>query len=214
MLSAPEAQDPRTVALCTSVVHPDGTVDVLHRCDYGTVITPMRTPYRGHPTVDCASFVGLLVRAGAARAAGLPRAEFFLGYDDAEWSLRLRRDGGEIRLVPEAEMLHKIPVGGTTPTARSRFWNRVLRQSYESSPWPSYWKDLYRVRNVVWLRTAHDHIGTTQYLLLLGAYVVKTVLYDDKPLRRLPWLVRFAVRGRRADFRAPSPAEWAARAGG
>lgn len=213
LLETREARDPSVVALATSVVHPDGTVDVLHRCDYGRVITPMATPYVGHPTVDCASFVGLLVRASAARAAGLPRAEFFLGYDDAEWSLRLRRDGGSIRLIPDAEMLHKIPVGGTSATWRSRFWNRVLGQAYESSPWASYWKDLYRVRNLVWLRTAHDRIGATEVVTLIGAYAVKTLLYDEKPLRRLPWLVRYALKGRRADFRAPTPGEWAGRSG-
>jgi len=212
LLGAPEASDPRTVALATSVVHPDGTVDVLHRCRHGRLITPLPAPYAGPLDVDCASFVGLLARAGAARAAGLPLAEFFLGYDDAEWSLRLRRGGGRIRLIPEAEMLHKLPVGGTAPTRRSRFWNRALGLSYESAPWESYWKDLYRVRNFMWIKTVHDRVGTAEFLALTAIYCVKTVLYDSKPLRRLPWIARFARQGRRADFRAPTPAQWAARA--
>jgi len=186
LLSAPEAADPQTVALATSVVHPDGSVDVLHRCRYGRLITPMPTPYVGHPAVDCASFVGLLARAGAARAAGLPRAEFFIGYDDAEWCLRLRRGGGLIRLVPEAAMLHKIPVGGTAPTARSRWWNCVLGASYESAPWASYWRDLYRVRNFMWIRTQHDGIGALEFAALTALYCLKALLYDQRPLRRLP----------------------------
>jgi GT2 family glycosyltransferase len=190
------------------VIHPDGTVDGLHRCRYGRVITPIPTPYRGHQTVDCASFVGLLVRADAARAAGLPRAEFFLGYDDAEWSLRLRRHG-EIRLVPEAGMLHKIPIGGTTRTRRSAFWNRLLGLSYESAPWSSYWKDLYRVRNFMWIKTAHDRVGPAEFALLTAVYAGKTLMYDERPLRRLPWLVRYALKGRRSDFSGPTPADWA-----
>jgi GT2 family glycosyltransferase len=209
LLAAPEAADPRTAALATSVVHPDGTVDPMHRCRYGEVITPLPLPYEGHPAVDCASFVGLLVRADAVRAAGLPEAEFFLGYDDAEWSLRLRRHG-EIRLVPEAEMLHKIPIGGTTRTRRSAFWNRVLGFSYESSPWPSYWKDLYRVRNFMWIKTRHDGIGPLRFAALTGVYCAKTLLYDERPLRRLPWLVRYARKGRAGDFSGPSPADWVA----
>lgn len=144
LLAAPDAADPRTVALATSVVHPDGTVDVLHRCRHGRLITPLPAPYTGPTDVDCASFVGLLARAGAARAAGPVREEFFIGYDDAEWSLRLRAGGGRIRLIPEAEMLHKIPVGGTAPTRRSAFWNRALGLSYESADWASYWKEKER----------------------------------------------------------------------
>ena len=211
LLSAPEAADPATVAVATSVVHPDRTVDVLHRCRYGRVITPMPTPYVGHPEVDCASFVGLLARADAARAAGLPLAEFFIGYDDAEWSLRLRRGGGVIRLVPEAEMLHKIPVGGTAATGRSRFWNRVLGASYESAPWESYWRDLYRVRNFMWIKTRHDHVGPLEFAALTALYCVKSLLYDERPLRRLPWIVRYARKGRRGDFGGMTPTDWTAR---
>ena len=207
LLAAPEAADPGTVALCTAVVHPDGTPDVLHRCRYGELITPLPVPYEGHPEVDCASFVGLLVRAEAARRVGLPREEFFLGYDDAEWSLRLRRHG-TIRLVPEAEMLHKIPVGGTTATRRSAFWNRVLGLSYESSPWASYWKDLYRVRNFMWIKSAYDRIGLVRFAALVAAYCGKALLYDPQPLRRLPWIVRYALKGRRSDFTGPRPEDW------
>ncbi len=208
LLAAPEASDPGVVALCTSVVHPDGTVDVLHRCRHGRLITPLPTPYAGHPEVDCASFVGLLVRADAARAAGLPLAEFFIGYDDAEWSLRLRASGGVIRLIPEAEMLHKIPVGGTSATRRSAFWNRVLGASYESAPWQSYWRDLYRVRNFMWIKAHHDDTGAVEFAALTAVYCVKALLYDERPLRRLPWIVRYARKGRRGDFTGVTPASW------
>lgn len=210
LLEAPEARDPTIAALATSVVRPDGSIDALHRCRHGRLITPMPVPYRGHCVVDCASFVGLLVRADAARAAGPPRAEFFLGYDDAEWSLRLRRQGS-IQLVPEAQMVHKIAVGGTVETRRSMFWNRLLGLSYDSSPWSSYWKDLYRVRNFMSLKTAHDAIGTTEFVLLTATYCLKTLLYDHRPLRRLAWIVRYARKGRREDFSGLTPAQWAAR---
>lgn len=210
LLATPEASDPGVVALATSVVHPDGTVDVLHRCKHGRLITPLPTPYEGHPEVDCASFVGLLVRADGARVAGLPRAEFFIGYDDAEWSLRLRAQGGAIRLIPEAEMLHKIPVGGTSATRRSRFWNRLLGASYESAPWASYWRDLYRVRNFMWIKTRHDRAGRLELAALTGVYCVKALLYDERPLRRLPWIVRYARKGRQGDFSGVTPASWSA----
>lgn len=218
LLASAPAVDPGTAAVCSAVVHRDGTVDPQHRCRLGRFITPLsRSAYADgiYAEVDCASFVGLLVRTRAARAAGLPRAEFFLGYDDAEYSLRLRRFGA-VRLVPESVITHKLPVGGGKSTPRSRRWNRLFGSDYNSAPWPSYWKDLYRVRNVVALKVQHEEFSQFQLVVLVLGYVAKTLLYDQRPLRRVPWIVRFARRGWRGDFRAPSPEAWRAytRSGG
>ncbi|MDQ3644480.1 MAG: hypothetical protein M3356_03095, partial [Actinomycetota bacterium] len=186
----------------------------LHRCRMGRFITPLPRAAHGpgnYAAVGCASFVGLLVRTEVAREVGLPRAEFFIGYDDAEWSLRLRRHG-DIRLVPESELVHKIPVGGGSATARSRFWNRVLGQHYASSPWPGFWKDLYRVRNFMWIKHRHGRVTPLAFAGLTATYLVKSLMYDPRPLRRLPWIARYALKGRRGDFSAVSPEEWARRA--
>jgi GT2 family glycosyltransferase len=213
LLGAPPASDPRTVAVCTEVVHPDGTVDPLHRCRMGRFIMPL--PGEAHrpgsyAAVGCASFVGLLVRTHVAREVGLPRAELFIGYDDAEWSLRLRRHG-DIRLVPESELVHKLPVGGGSATARSRFWNLVLGQHYASSSWQGFWKDLYRVRNFIWIKQRHGRVTPLAFAGLTAGYLVKSLMYDPRPLRRLPWIARYALKGRRGDFSGVSPEEWARR---
>ena len=216
LLDSPPAQDPATAGVCTTVVNLDGTIDWLHRCHHGRFITPLAPDAydRGrHDPVDCASFVGLMLRTDVVRAVGGVRTEFFIGYDDADYSLRVWRHG-EIRLVPEAEVLHKIPIGGTRPSRRSRFWNRVLGAGYASSPWETYWRDLYRVRNFMAVKHAHAHVGRAEFALLTAGYVAKTLMYDDRPLRRIPWVVRFARKGRRGDFSAPSPAEWARRVAG
>jgi len=210
LLSAPPAGAPRTVGLCSEVVHSDGRIDPLHRCRMARFIVPL--PQEAHrpgtyAEVGCASFVGLLVRTEAARTVGLPRAEFFIGYDDAEWSLRLRHHG-ELRLVPESVLVHKIPVGGGEQTRRSRFWNRVLGQHYTSSTWEGFWKDLYRVRNFMAIKHGYGRIGPLAFAGLTGAYLAKSLMYDPRPLPRLPWIVRYAVKGRREDFSGPTPAEW------
>lgn len=212
LLDSAVAADAATAAVCTAVVHPDGTLDPLHRCRLGRFVTPLpKSAYaeRRYAHVDCASFVGLLVRTHAARDAGPPRREFFLGYDDAEYSLRVRRFG-TIRLVPESVITHKIPVGGGTLTRRSRLWNRALGANYASSPWDSYWRDLYRVRNLVVLKVAHQGLRRPELWLLLAVYILKTLAYDERPFRRIPWLVRFALKGYRGDFAGPTPEEWAA----
>ncbi len=210
LLSAPPAADARTVGLCSEVVHPDGRIDPLHRCRMAHFIVPLpASEHRpGHyAEVGCASFVGLLVRTDIAREVGLPRAEFFIGYDDAEWSLRLRRHG-ELRLVPASVLVHKIPVGGGSETRRGRFWNRVLGQEYTSSAWEGFWRDLYRVRNFMAIKHSFGSISPLAFTGLTGAYLTKSLMYDPRPLRRLPWLVRYALKGRRGDFSGHTPAEW------
>lgn len=210
LLAAPPACDPNTAALCSAVVHPDGTVDPQHRCELGRFIVPLdsRAYERGrYAPVDCASFVGLLVRSSAAREAGLPMAEFFIGYDDAEYCLRLRRHG-EIRLVPESELVHKVPIGGGSPTRRSRLVNRMLGATYAPVEWDAFWRDLYRVRNFMWLKHRHGDVRPGEFAVLTAGYLGKSLLYDPRPLRRLPWIVRFALKGRRGDWSAPSPEEW------
>ncbi|MFZ0039918.1 MAG: glycosyltransferase [Solirubrobacteraceae bacterium] len=212
LLGSPAASDAASVAVCSAVLHPDGTLDRLHRCRWGRFITPLeaRAYVSGRPVdVDCASFVGLMVRTDAVRAVGLPRAEFFLGYDDAEYSLRLRARG-EIRLVAESIIVHKIVIGGGRPTARGGWANRILGAQYTPSPWGSYWKDLYRIRNFLAVKAERGELPDRELALIVLGYVAKTLLYDERPLRRIPWIVRYARKGRRQDFRGPSPEGWAA----
>jgi rhamnopyranosyl-N-acetylglucosaminyl-diphospho-decaprenol beta-1,3/1,4-galactofuranosyltransferase len=205
LLSAAAAGD---AAVCSAVVHPDGSIDRQHRCRMGRFIVPLPesayAPGR-REEVECASFVGLLMRTDAARAAGLPIAEFFIGYDDAEYSLRLR-EHGRIRLVPESEILHKVPIGGGgAATRRARFLNARFGLTYAPVPWEAFWRDLYRVRNFMWIKR---DVPLPEFVLLTAGYLAKSLMYDPKPLRRLPWLVRFARKGRRGDWSAPSPEEW------
>ena len=192
---------------CGAVIHPDGSLDRQHRCSIGRFIVPLpESAYVDgqYPRVDCASFVGLLMDAGASKRAGLPIAEFFIGYDDAEYSLRL----DPIHLVPESQILHKVPIGGVTGTRRSRWINRRFGLTYAPTPWPAYWRDLYRVRNFVWLKHRHGGVSNPELAVLIAGYAAKSLLYDPQPWKRIPLLAKYAVKGRRGDWSAPSPEEW------
>ena len=214
LLGSPPAGDPETVALCTAVVTPDGAIDPLHRGHVGRfmrALPPARYRPGSYPRLGFGSFVGFMVRTSAARLLEPPRAEFFIGCDDVEYSIRLRRQG-DIRLVPESVLVHKLGMGGGADTRRSRFWNRFLDLSYTSASWDQFWKNLYSIRNFMWIKHQYGDVSPLAFAGLTGTYVAKSLLYDDRPWRRVPWIVRYALNGRRGDFTGPSPAEWIDRA--
>jgi rhamnopyranosyl-N-acetylglucosaminyl-diphospho-decaprenol beta-1,3/1,4-galactofuranosyltransferase len=99
-------------AVCGTVVE-FGAPALQHRRRFGTWTgleraLPAAAYGAGRPPVriDTASFVGLLVAAGAVARAGLPRADLFLAYDDTDYSLRLRRAGRSLWLVPASVVDH------------------------------------------------------------------------------------------------------------
>ena len=63
--------------------------------------------------IDACSFVGCLVRAETAHQIAPPSAEFFLAYDDTDYSLRLQDAGWHLWLVPDSVVVHL-----RTPSAR------------------------------------------------------------------------------------------------
>jgi rhamnopyranosyl-N-acetylglucosaminyl-diphospho-decaprenol beta-1,3/1,4-galactofuranosyltransferase len=216
LLESPPASDPDTVGLAGAVVNLDGSIDLLHRGYLGRF---MRMAPRGEyergdfPELGFSSFVGLLFRAAPARTEPPPPAEFFIGCDDVEYTLRLRRHG-RLRLVPESVIVHKLVMGGGEVTRRSRALNALLGADYRASSWPDYWKNLYAMRNFFWIRHHHGHVSPLAFAGLTAAYAAKSLLYDERPLRRIPWIVRYALKGRRGDFSGPTPGEWRAMAGG
>jgi rhamnopyranosyl-N-acetylglucosaminyl-diphospho-decaprenol beta-1,3/1,4-galactofuranosyltransferase len=97
-------------AVC-GAVREFGDIAVRHRRHYhhptGLERPVPRAAYAGPPCrIDTASFVGFLVSAAAVAEVGFPAREFFLAYDDTEYSLRLGRAGLGIWLVPGSVVEH------------------------------------------------------------------------------------------------------------
>jgi len=104
-----------TGALCTAVVE-SGALALQHRRSFDAVklaepVLPASAYDTTLCTIDTGSFVGFLVSRNAIESVGLPSASFFLAYDDTEYSLRLKRAGWKIRLVPAAIVDHKRESG-------------------------------------------------------------------------------------------------------
>jgi rhamnopyranosyl-N-acetylglucosaminyl-diphospho-decaprenol beta-1,3/1,4-galactofuranosyltransferase len=209
LLAAPAAADPGTVALCPKVVLADGRLDHIMRGDFHRRLRYLpEAGYAAGRALGFTSFVGPLVRAEAARAAGLPKAEFFVWGDDVEYSLRLRRYG-ELRLVPNSVIVHKATSHGSYQTPRSRALNRISPVKFDPTPLERFWQNLCGLRNYLWIKREYEGQGPLSAAGTTLQFVVKHGLWDDRPLTRIRWVVRFARDGRRGRFENIPPPRWA-----
>ena len=212
LLTSDAAGDPETAALCSTVIKPDGSVDLRHRGAFRRRPRPL--PLSAYepgsvPELDFFTFVSVLFPMRVVRAEEPPFADFFIWCDDYEYSFRIR-DHGRIRLVADSRMLHR-DAGQSYTNRRSRFWNRMFGWSYDPTPIEGFWRNICGVRNYVWIKKRYEGQGPLGSWLTIGWFVLKTLLYDERPLRRIPWLVRYGRAGRRdGEFANVSPAEWAA----
>jgi rhamnopyranosyl-N-acetylglucosaminyl-diphospho-decaprenol beta-1,3/1,4-galactofuranosyltransferase len=211
LLTAPAAADPDSAALAPAVVWPDGEPQLGHRGHFNRVPRALARghydPSRGPVEISYLTFVGPLVRMSVARAIDPPFAPFFLYSDDFEYSLRLRRQGS-MWLVPGAVIVHK-EARNPPITRRGTFFNRLLRTQLSATRYDAAWRNLFAIRNYVWLRTRHEGMGRLGFAWLLTQFILKALMYDERPIRRVPWLIRYAVDGRRGVFRNIKPESWA-----
>ena len=118
--------------------------------------------------VRSASFVSVLVDAGAVRAVGLPEAEFFLWNDDFEFTTRLLRRGVGL-FCPGSVVEHRTQTFGST----------------DADPGDRFY---YEVRNKVWTFVRSDGLTLPEKLLYTGSTLRRWVRTfsassDRAPLR-------------------------------
>ncbi|WOD14033.1 glycosyltransferase [Paraburkholderia kirstenboschensis] len=99
-----------TGALCSTVEEFDA-IALQHRRYFDPLFGRERTvaaaAYSERAVgIDTGSFVGFLVSAHAVGVAGLPRSDYFIAYDDTEYSLRLKASGFTLWLVPASRIKH------------------------------------------------------------------------------------------------------------
>ncbi len=209
LLAAAPAGDAATVGLCPKVVYADGGIDGNQRGQFRGRLRPLpASEYRDghHVELGFLSFVGALVRSEAARTTALPRADFFVWGDDVEYSFRLRRLGA-LRLVNESVIVHKR-VTHSYENGRSRFWNHVLPGQFWPTPLERFWQNLCGLRNYLWTKQEYEGQGALSATGTTVQFIVKALLYDEQPLRRIRWIVRFARQGRSGRFQTIPPARW------
>jgi hypothetical protein len=213
LLGAPVAADPGTAALCHRVVNPDGTLQPGARGHFrGRPVALEAEAYAGgHPAVDFSTWVGLCVRTPVARAMDLPKAEMFMWADDYEYCMRLAAHG-RIHVVPESPIVHK-DVGEHFLTRRGAVVNRLTGWSYGSTRYDGFWKNIAGVRNYVWIQKVYAGESRLGFVRTLAQFAIKALLYDERPLRRMPWIARAGLDGRLGVFQTITPQEWRERVG-
>ena len=210
LLDSPPAGEPATVCVCPKVVYPDGSLNDVMRADFRRRLRPLpESLYRPghHPTLGVSSFVGPLYRMAAVRTLDPPKAEFFVWGDDVEYSLRLGRLG-QIRLIPESVIVHK-PISQSHSNRRSRLWNALLPVRMFPTPLERFWQNLCGLRNYIWTKRHYEGQSALSAAGTTLQFVLKHLLYDERPWRRIPWILRYARDGRCGRFHNIPPAEWA-----
>ena len=157
-----------TVALCNQVLMPDGSIHIGTRRRLDTNLKEVMSNTTDYKKkffeIHLFSFVGVLLRAATARQVGLPRKEYFIFFDDTEYSFRCMKLG-KIYVIPESKVLHKSPL-------------RVER------PWQLSWRDFFLIRNPIHMYKTHIFSGDTTlfkkiflfFKIVLWQSIIKPVL--------------------------------------
>lgn len=100
-------------AICSSVLNPDGTIDVNHRTTYRLIkglfyerrSSSIEDYKKDFFEIDYLSYVGCFIKTIVLRTAGLVIPDYFIYSDDAEHSIRLKKQG-KIICVPQIKIVH------------------------------------------------------------------------------------------------------------
>jgi len=158
-------QNNAVYALASAVLNPDGSICTFHRRLFNPMTLkeqPVHLRYYEEAffETDTTSFVGTLISRRAIAEIGLPLKEFFIYYDDTEYSLRIRNHGGKILVVPESKIMHKT--GGETQHVRAR-------------KAPLSWRTFYGRRNMLYTHRKYGHPSVGFYMRLFVSAVKSQV---------------------------------------
>jgi hypothetical protein len=129
--------------------------------------------------------------------------------------LAAARDTGEIRLVSESVILHKrVTHSFETPAAASGTGSCPVEMW--PTPMERFWQNLCGLRNYIWTKRVYEGQSAISAAGTTAQFVVKHVLYDDRPLKRIPGSSGSPATGAAdasSTSRPPNGSAWSARAG-
>ncbi|MGF6992017.1 glycosyltransferase family 2 protein [Paraburkholderia sp. GAS32] len=145
--------------------------------------------------VGMASFVGILISRYAIEKIGLPKAEFFIHYDDAEYCYRLATVG-RILFVRDSVIVHKDAAKNGMSLEKGVF-SRVS----ERIPYDRLWITYFGYRNSIWMRFNVSSMLAIRFVsMTLSRKIVGVIFYDDHKIARLKFWCSAAWDGLRGRF--------------
>lgn len=176
----------------------DATVPAMVRS-----VTPEEAASAPVVEFDACSFVGPFISARAVKSVGLPRREFFIHYDDLEYTLRLRKIG-KLLLVSGAIIKHKqVQLVGRIFKRKTPFGEK--ERIHQDKLWSRY----YGYRNLAWL-IGQKAVPTRMSTLLKwhARLIIGVILYDDNKLSRLRFWNSALIDGLTGRFDNEKPRRW------
>ncbi len=138
--------------------------------------------------IDAGSFVGFMVSRGTVDKVGFPRADFFIYYDDTEYSLRIRKAGGKIYLIPRSRIVHPEDRSDSKTALRS----------------PSYlWRNFYQLRNQIQTYRLYMSNGPILFYRVLKILInmfVSVLFFQPDKWRRSRTFLRAILDGYRGNL--------------
>jgi len=161
---------PTTVALCNKVLRVDKSIffGTRRRIDMNFKETMSNeSDYENdYFEINLFSFVGVLLKSESLKKIGLPRKEYFLFFDDTEYSMRLSKIG-KIYVIPNSEVVHESPI----PTY--------------GKEWQISWRIFFLIRNPIHMYSKYISDSNTnlfkKILLFIEIVGIRSIL---KPLVR------------------------------
>jgi GT2 family glycosyltransferase len=206
LLASRAATDPRTTVVCPTVVSGEDALLPLNRLVRARRL--VRSPLvpaphaAGEEPIDTASFVGPLIRAGAARRAGLPERRVFIRFDDIEYIDRLGEQGAVVNVLA-ARIRHHEPVPLVDVSLLGTIRTFLTRRSFAGQ-----WKHLYGVRNLIWAGRRHGWMTMANALGLGVQNVLLFLALGERRLRLARLAALYVADGLRGRFRNVDPADW------
>lgn len=142
--------------------------------------------------IDYFSFVGPCFPRWVIDQCGLPIADFFIHYDDIEYSHRISK-AGRVVMVTRAKIINHAAAYAESGNASTKG-----RQSF---PYKSLWLRYFGYRNRTWL-ILHNKIDARKLPLFVAhaRLMLRTFLFEDHKLRRMKFWNSAFIAGIRGDF--------------
>lgn len=158
------AETPDMPCVLTScVTTKTGEIDTQHRRIFNfTMLDSKRVKAEAYnrsiSKIDVGTFVGFMVNRATVDRVGLPCADYFIYFDDIEYSLRIKQAGGNIYLVPRSRIVHPEDPNDSKSFSRS----------------PSYpWRSFYQTRNQISTYRRYAPNGLVLFYLVLRVLMLR-----------------------------------------